>query len=207
MADAGRAVELATLQGVRFLGFVFYEPSPRNAFALTSDDFAKMPSSVMKVGVFVDTPVDEIVNILSSRDIKWVQLHGKESPEFCGILKKRGFNVIKAFAIGEMNSQGLNEMVRGYEGVADFFLFDTAGHSVGGNGKKFDWNILSGYSPSVPFILSGGIAPDDFSLLIKLRNTLGHRFAGIDINSRFEESPGKKNVELVKDFTRKLYAG
>ena len=102
--------------------------------------------------------------------------------------------IVKAFSIATRDDLLQTSL---YEGIADFFLFDTKAQLVGGNGRKFDWTVLAHYDGSTPFLLSGGIGPDDAARLSAFSHP---RLAGIDLNSRFEAAPALKNVELLKQF-------
>ena len=126
-----------------------------------------------------------------------VQLHGSESPTYLRDLRSScdaRLLIVKAFSIATRDDLLQTSL---YEGLADFFLFDTKAQLVGGNGRKFDWTVLAHYDGSTPFLLSGGICPDDASHLSAFSHP---RLAGIDLNSRFEISPALKNVELLKQF-------
>ena len=88
-----------------------------------------------------------------------------------------------------------------YEGLVDYFLFDTKGQRVGGNGQKFYWRVLKAYRGQTPFLLSGGIGPDD---ALRIKAFCHPRYAGIDLNSRFELSPGLKDIDSIKRFLEKV---
>jgi len=136
---------------------------------------------------------------LSQRNgFKFVQLHGKEDPSVCRILKKNGLKVIKAF---NLNKDFRFRILKDYESAVDYFLFDTKTRVHGGSGKKFDWDILEKYKESTPFFLSGGIKPDDAS---KIKQIDYPWLYGIDLNSGFEDEPGLKNVDLLKKFLDEL---
>ena len=181
------------------MGFIFYPRSPR---AVTLQNAAGIISvlkpSVARVGVFVDEREENIVRIASELSLDYVQLHGEETPDFCSKLVSEGFRIIKAFSIGnEFDFASLSS----YEDVCSFLLFDNKGKDRGGTGKKFRWEILDEYELDIPFILSGGIGPGDAAGLAGISHP---EFAGIDMNSRFENSPGKKNVVLLKNFIREF---
>jgi phosphoribosylanthranilate isomerase len=88
-----------------------------------------------------------------------------------------------------------------YEGLCEYFLFDTPSISYGGSGKSFDWGMLNCYKGITPFLLSGGIGPESIGTI---RNFKHRRFAGIDLNSRFESAPAIKNIELLSEFVQQL---
>ena len=186
------------------VGFIFYDASPRNAFALPVEDICNLSSECRKIGVFVDAGYEEIIGICRPRNIDVVQLHGSESPELCRKLGDAGYTVIKAFSLSGGNKDDLNDRLAAYVSSVDYFLFDTAGRQAGGNGLKFDWTILDNYNFPVPYILSGGIGPDDVQDVISVLNSK-KAIAGVDINSRFEISPGVKNIKTVNKFINNLY--
>jgi phosphoribosylanthranilate isomerase len=147
---------------------------------------------VRKVGVFVDASLDAIRQYVEDYQLDIIQLHGQESPETLKALKP--LKLIKAFNIA--TPEDLQKTVA-YEGLADYFLFDTKGKSVGGNGEKFDWSVLDSYQGETPFLLSGGIGSEDAQGI----KTFHHpKCIGIDLNSRFETEPGLKDITKLKQF-------
>ena len=128
-----------------------------------------------------------------------VQLHGDEPPEFCEALRKAA-SVIKVFRISG-TTQNIDALIEPYQNSCDYFLFDTDTESYGGSGKRFDWNLLKKANISKPFFLSGGIGPDDMEDLKSFNHT---HFYAIDVNSRFEITPGSKDMEKVKTFVNAL---
>lgn len=181
-----------------YMGFIFYARSPRCCLGIDSEIIRNLPKEIEPVMVTVDMNEDEILSVAERYGFKTVQLHGNETPEMCRRLKNRGFKVIKA--MGMQSSESLSAMEE-YRGAVDVFLLDTACAAKGGSGKKFDWNILDSYNMEEEFWLSGGIGPDDADAIRKVKHA---RFAGIDLNSRFETSPGIKDVALLSNFIRKL---
>lgn len=175
---------------IDFMGFIFYPKSPR--YVKEKPDY--LPVHCQRVGVFVNASKEEILNRAKDFDLDFVQLHGQESPAQCTELKAEGLQVIKAFPIGQDYDWKNTYM---YKGVADHFLFDTAGPSYGGSGKRFDWEILKDYSGDTPFLLSGGIRPESLNDVLAFRHP---QFRGVDLNSGFETSPGVKNVGLLNEF-------
>ncbi len=180
------------------MGFIFYPKSPRYAEPLDVETLSSLPQNIKKIGVFVNEDLQRILTLVYKYKLDGVQLHGSENAEICKQLKDTGLLVLKAFPIAE----AYNFKVTGnYEGVCDYFLFDTKTDAFGGSGVKFDWTILDEYQGETPFLLSGGIAADDVEAISKIKHP---KFAGIDLNSKFEISPGLKNVELLEGFLKQL---
>ena len=170
------------------MGMIFWPKSKRHV----STPPAYLPQHVRKVGVFVDASLDAIRQHVEDYQLDIIQLHGQESPETLKALKP--LKLIKAFNIA--TPEDLQKTVA-YEGLADYFLFDTKGESVGGNGEKFDWSVLDSYQGETPFLLSGGIGSEDAQGI----KTFHHpKCIGIDLNSRFETEPGLKDITKLKQF-------
>jgi len=178
-----------------FMGFIFYTKSPRYAEPLDISVLNSLPESIKKIGVFVNEDIEDILTIVYKYNLDGVQLHGSENVDVCKKLKDSGLLVIKAFPVTDANNF---KVTKAYEGACDYFLFDTKTDAFGGSGLKFNWNILSGYKGETPFLLSGGIAPDDEEAILKIEHP---KFFGIDLNSKFEVKPGLKNVELLREFS------
>ncbi len=181
---------------VDVLGYIFYAPSKR--FVGDSPESGLFQSGKPKVGVFVNENAFEILGLAKNFDFEYVQLHGKENPKTCGMLKKQGLKILKAFPMNEAFDFSSTEA---YEGVVDYFLFDTKTKEHGGSGKKFDWRILEKYKGETPFFLSGGIGPDDAESIKQISHP---KMAGVDLNSGFEDEPGLKNIEKLKQFINEL---
>lgn len=180
-----------------FMGFIFYENSPRFVKDLDSSVLLDLPSSIVKTGVFVNAPYGEIYNKVKKYQLNAVQLHGDEPAELVDQLKQSGLKVIKVFRVKDE----LPETIENFEGKVDYYLFDTKAKEYGGTGHRFDWSILMGYPYQTPYLLSGGITIDDIDLLNKM-NLPGK--IGIDVNSKFENGPGLKNIGLLKKLMQKL---
>jgi len=181
-----------------FVGFIFYEASKRHVSQETLDFLEQNNSNSKKVGVFVNHPIEEVTRLAERCRLDYLQLHGDESAEYCGLLNERGFKLIKAFQIDE-NFDWL--LTRAFEAHCEYFLFDTASKNYGGSGKQFDWHLLKEYTGSTPFFLSGGIGPEDEETLSDL--DLSKLYA-IDLNSRFESEPGKKRIDVLDSFITKI---
>ena len=176
-----------------YMGFIFWEKSAR----YFEGPLPELPKSIKKVGVFVNEKSDSILDKIAQYDLQAVQLHGQESVAFCLELKNKlgtSVEIIKVFSADETFDFSL---LKPYELVCDFFLFDTKGKLPGGNGTTFDWTILQKYPSSKPFFLSGGIGIDEIEAVNEILNTHLPLYA-IDVNSKFEIEPGLKNINLVR---------
>jgi phosphoribosylanthranilate isomerase len=182
-----------------WMGFIFSPNSPRyfNA-APESADINSIPSSIKKVGVFVDETIEAVKNTIQRHGLNAIQLHGSETPEFCAALQSSNIEIIKAFSVDDNFDFSITET---YAPFVDYFLFDTKGKQAGGNGIAFNWNILEGKRFAKPFLLSGGISPEHAEAI---KNFSHPDCVGIDINSRFEVSPGMKDVAAIRSFLQKI---
>ena len=195
MRDAENIREVEAL-GIDLMGFIFWPKSGR----YVSERPAYLPTNCKRVGVFVDEDIETVKRIADDYALDYIQLHGHELADYCAQL--RGFKLIKAFNIATTEDFKQTEP---YTGIVDYFLFDTKGKSVGGNGEKFDWSVLSAYDGNTPFLLSGGIGPDDAEVLTSHFSPLtSKKCVGIDLNSRFEIAPGLKDINKLKDFLNAL---
>ena len=180
--------------GADLIGLIFFDKSPRSVEKGDVDKSFIRELSIKKVGVFVNATEDQVVEIALNYQLDFLQLHGDESPQLCKNLKERGYKILKAVSV--FTESDLNQ-ISDYEDKIDYFLFDTKGKNRGGNGVKFDWDILRNYSLKTPFLLSGGISLEDASAVSSLDL---HKLEGVDINSGFESSPGNKKIEEVRAF-------
>jgi phosphoribosylanthranilate isomerase len=138
--------------------------------------------------------------MVQNHQLKAVQLHGEETPDYCSIIQKFGVEVIKSFSIKDQFDYN---KINIYEDYCDYYLFDTKGKLPGGNGYAFDWTLLNAYPSEKPFFLSGGIGPNELIKIKDLINTSLPLYA-IDVNSKFEYSPGLKNIDLIRQFKKQL---
>jgi phosphoribosylanthranilate isomerase len=197
-----RNVEQVSLHFPDYMGFIFYPRSLR--YVGRNPDpalFATVPEGVEKTAVFVNEYYERMIEITGKYGIRTVQLHGMESPEICNSLRLHGKTVIKVFPGDQIENVRL---LKDYEGVSDYFLFDTPVRSHGGSGRKFDWSKLEKFTPRKKFFLSGGISVND-AAHVRALDLKG--FYAVDINSRFETVPGIKDPELVGDFIKTLRNG
>ncbi|MGV6831183.1 MAG: phosphoribosylanthranilate isomerase [bacterium] len=181
-----------------YLGFIFHEDSPRNF----DSTIPSLPTNIVKVGIFVDQKVEFIVNHIEKHHLDAVQLHGHESPEVCRILKSTKKIIIKVFSIKDEFDF---DVLKAYEDVCDYFLFDTKGKLPGGNGYTFDWKVLENYNSTKPFFLSGGIGLNEVDKLKGFKNIKAFEYCyALDVNSKFETKPGLKNIEKLEKFIHDL---
>ena len=190
-----RAVERT---GIDWMGFIFWPRSGRYVSAPPS----YLPQKAKRAGVFVDADADTIKRHVADYALDIVQLHGHESPEYLRSLRSVFSGsaplFIKAFSIADDKDL---RRTAAYEGIADYFLFDTKTPLPGGSGMKFDWSVLSAYTGQTPFLLSGGIGPDDAPRVLSFKH---EKLAGIDLNSRFETAPAMKDADRLARFLSQL---
>jgi len=202
MRDAENIREVEAL-GIDLMGFIFWPKSSR----YVSERPAYLPTKCKRVGVFVDEDIETVKRIAEDYALDYIQLHGHETPDYIRSLRVAdGFPVdirlIKALSISSRNDIAT---YRTYEGLVDFFLFDTKAQLPGGSGQQFDWSVLSAYDGNTPFLLSGGIGPDDAERLTAHPSPLTSKHClGIDLNSRFEVAPALKDINKLKTFIESL---
>jgi len=197
MRDSENILELIKLKP-DYLGFIFFGKSKR---FVTNFPKVEIPSTIKKVGVFVDETVDAVIEIVEENKLDAVQLHGDETPEYIEELKVlliKKVEIFKAFSVDDNFDFTKTEP---YQKVCDYLLFDTKGKDYGGNGIKFNWQVLNNYKGVTPFLLSGGISKIDAP---EIKKMLHKAFAGIDINSGFEIEPALKNINDIKEFKQNL---
>ena len=210
MRDADNIRDISAL-GVDMIGLIFYPPSPRYVQQFSSGagiipDYAPdMGKTPLRVGVFVDEMPQNIVTRVYNYKLDYIQLHGNEPRETLENLRatidpdiKPKIKIIKAISVSSAEDI---KKYKEYVGAADLFLFDTKCKTVGGRGEQFDWQVLQAYDGDVPFLLSGGIGPDDAE---RVKNFHHPKCIGIDLNSKFEIEHALKDVEKLKDFLEKL---
>jgi len=195
-------LEQLGVMGVTFAGFIFYPKSPRYVFKSLTTTQIRKENGINKVGVFVNASIEEVLHMVDECRLHMVQLHGDETPKYCEKIADY-VSVVKAFRISE--SDNIEWMIKPYMDVCDMFMFDTMGAGYGGTGKKFNWNMLKDASIGKPFFLSGGIEPGDEEQLKEFANLpIGKALFSVDINSKFEVSPGIKDMAKVKEFVTRI---
>lgn len=179
-----------------YLGYIFYPESPRLADLEILRNEADHLGTIKKVGVFVNEEYSEILKIGRTLSLDYIQLHGDEPPELASELKREGFGIIKVWRMDESFDF---KHLRPFKNVSDYFLFDTAGKGFGGTGKKFNWEQLQEYDEEIPFFLSGGIGMEDILAVLSFHHP---RLWGVDVNSRMETKPGKKDIDRLSQFMK-----
>lgn len=196
ITDIAQAQSLEAM-GVKYIGFIFYPGSKRYVLEkLALNDLANFkPTVAKKVGVFVNAPLDELLQIVEEGGLDMVQLHGDESPEYCALVRAK-VTTVKVFRVG-----GVVPVFAEFESAVDYFLFDTDSALYGGTGQHFNWELIKGSNIPKPYFLSGGIGPNDVQGIHVMEQTkAGKSLLALDINSQFELAPGIKNLEKIKTF-------
>ena len=194
-------IRQAGMAGMDWMGMIFWQKSAR--YVDNPDTAKAIPEGVKKVGVFVNELPENIVEKADKYSLDIIQLHGSEDVDTIRELRLRLHDkvFVKAISVSQTEDIRLAEM---YDKEVDYLLFDTKCKSVGGSGRQFEWSILQNYKGDTPFLLSGGIGPDDAENVKAFKHPM---MAGIDLNSKFELSPGLKDVEKLSAFiaeTRKV---
>ena len=175
-----------------YLGFIFYEKSPRYIEPGEAGAIINWIEGPEKVGVFVNQPLDDVNRIAKETGLDLVQLHGNETMEYCQLIEKPIIKVIhitSGYDIEELKAKVLL-----YSDAAKFLLFDSKiGDQWGGTGTPFDWNILKDITGDKPFFLSGGLNPGNVKQAIETV----HLYA-VDLSSGVEEQPGLKDFEKIE---------
>jgi len=189
ITDENNFSELKKYQ-IDYFGFIFYEKSPR--YILNNPDHIFIKNIKNKVAVFVDENIDTVLNIIEKYNFSYVQLHGNESIDYCIKLKKKGIKIIKSYLI--RTQEDFKSIKLDKESV-DYFLFDYKSDKYGGSGKTFDWEILNNKVFDKPFFLSGGLSLGNLNNINMINDN--EMLYGLDLNSKFEKSPGLKDVEKI----------
>lgn len=174
-----------------YLGFIFYNKSPRYVGEISIETLDIRSATIQKTAVFVNEKIENINAVIDTYNFDFIQLHGDESPAFCKSLRDKAI-VIKAFGV---NSDFDFKQLNRYRNKVDLFLFDTKTDFHGGSGFTFDWKVLDKYDMKIPFFLSGGLSADNIELVKEIDH---EQFYGVDLNSKFEVSPGLKDIQQLE---------
>lgn len=189
-----------------YMGLIFYPHSKRYMKGLDTSSMKSIPPTIKKTGVFVNESMDAMADEVIQYELDAIQLHGEESAEFCRSFRKflhnmqteKHVEIIKAFGISEgFDFTALND----YEDYVDYFLFDTKTDDHGGSGLAFDWSILENYKGKKPYFLSGGLSQENIHGIKDLKDV---RFHGVDLNSRFENEAGLKDINKLRDVFERI---
>lgn len=184
--------------GADFIGFVFYKPSPRYIDIEVAKYLSSfMPANIELVGLFVDPSDDELLQTLNEVPLTMIQLHGHESPERVAEIKNNfKLPIIKALSISSKKDL---EKAKEYESICDWLLFDAQGEESGGNGKTFDWGILKNYKSNLPWMLAGGLTPQNVAHAIKILSP-----DAVDVSSGVESVKGIKDASKIRSFLESI---
>jgi phosphoribosylanthranilate isomerase len=194
------ALDAALDAGADMVGFVFFAPSPRHlAFDAARSLGRRVRGHAQKVALTVDANDALFDAVMKTLQPDILQLHGKESPARVSALKQRyGVPVMKAIAVEAKNDLAAAAT---YAAVADRLLFDARAPREatrpGGLGKAFDWRLLEGLDPGVPFLLSGGLDAGNVGEALSIT-----RAPGVDVSSGVERGPGEKDPDRIRAFVR-----
>lgn len=193
-------IEHLSLVPIDYMGFIFYPKSLRYMDKILPETILLQTKDILRVGVFVNEKIELIFNRIEKYKLDVIQLHGSEHPKYCSDLLRSfpNIKIIKAFSISSPNDL---HSTKEYNSVCDFFLFDTKSTQYGGSGKKFDWSLMDFYTGELPFFLSGGISMEDVGKIKEIKHP---KLYGLDLNSKFELEPGRKNIELIKEFIEEI---
>lgn len=198
--NSAAAAEAAVDGGAAFVGFIFYPPSPRY---VTPDQVAKLaapiPAAVGRVGVFVDPADADLDATAQAAPLTMVQLHGSEDAARVAAIRARTqLPVMKAIRVSGADDLA---QVPAFEKVADWLLFDAkppksmASALPGGNALAFDWELLRGHNGALPWMLSGGLTPENVAEAVR---ATGART--VDVSSGVEDAPGIKSPDKIRAF-------
>ena len=197
MKYADNIRQLDEAQIAQWMGFIFYPRSPR----YVGERPTYLPRHSQRVGVFVDSTIDDIMAHLADYQLNLIQLHGNESPAFCQTLRSQLGKDVRLIKALQVSSATSFQAAEAYAPVIDYFLFETQCNSYGGSGRQFDWTLLHSYHGNTPFLLTGGIGPADAERVRAFRHP---QFVGIDLNSRFETAPARKDIQAIQTFTQQI---
>jgi len=193
-------LDVALGAGADMVGFVFFPPSPRHLSLETARELGKQAKGrAAKVALTVDADDATLSNIVETLQPDLLQLHGKETiARLRDIKAKFGLPVMKAIAV---ETSADLAVLPGFAGVADRILFDARAPKdatrPGGLGAVFDWHVLEKLDLNLPFMVSGGLNPDNVAEAVRVT-----RAGGVDVSSGVERSPGHKDPEMILKFIR-----
>jgi phosphoribosylanthranilate isomerase len=194
------AVDAAVNAGADMVGFVFFEPSPRNIeISQSAKLMARVPDGITKVALTVNAKKTLLSDIVTKTTADLLQLHGDESPDHVDAIKER--HDIAVMKMLPVSDYGDLDATAAYEGIADSLLFDAKppkdATRPGGNAVTFDWTILQGFECSCPWVLAGGLTADNVAEAVRISGA-----EIVDVSSAVEDAPGVKNADKIGAFIR-----
>ncbi|NVJ86339.1 MAG: phosphoribosylanthranilate isomerase [Algoriphagus sp.] len=199
MRDSDNIQSLISEVNPDWMGMIFYPKSPRYVSDEYAEELKDFP--IKKVGVFVNESLDEILRKVQLFDLSAIQLHGNEGIELVKNLSKK--STCELWKVVSVASEINWEDLEGFLPYVSKFLFDTASPKHGGTGRKFDWELLKTYPFNKEFLLSGGLDEESIAEIKALQKEIP-QLEGVDLNSKFEDAPGLKNIEKLKEFKHRL---
>lgn len=204
--NSSEAAKAAARAGADLVGFVFYTDSPRNVTPEQAAAIAgSLPSHVKKVALFVDADDATIAGALAKMRFDMLQLHGNETPQRVAAIKGRfGLPVMKAFKLASASDLRTAAQYK----AADRLLFDAKppagmkGALPGGNALTFDWELLRGFRSPKPWMLSGGLTPENVGEALRISGA-----PGLDVSSGVEDRPGHKDPARIARFIAAARSG
>lgn len=199
MREEGNILELIRDASPDLMGMIFYDQSPRFVIREGMDMNFYKTLEVQKVGVFVNSTLEYILQQINDFALDYVQLHGDETLDFVRVLMSSSpVRIIKVVRVGD--SVDWQELAK-WEELVDLFLFDTQTEKFGGSGTQFDWSVLERYPLNTNFLLSGGVNSGSWNT-VQAMTVKCPQLIGLDINSKFEREPGIKDVDKIKSFIK-----
>lgn len=192
------ALDAAVEAGADYIGFVFFPPSPRAVTAAQAGALsARHAGGPVRVGLFVDPTDDLLAATLAEAPLGMIQLHGEETPSRAAAIRARfGLPVMKALGIGAPEDLAA---IEAFAPVVDRFLFDAkpppGGPLPGGNAQPFEWRLMAGHAIPKPWLLAGGLMPDNVAEAIRTAQA-----PGVDVSSGVESARGVKDPALIRTF-------
>ena len=195
--DSNNIRDLAQ-EDINLMGFIFYPQSKRYIRENIEKTVDNLPSSIQKVGVFVNATKEEVTQRIRQYALDYIQLHGDESPDYCAYFHNKDVKVIKAFALRTTSDL---QQIASYSASCDLFVFDSPTPTYGGSGVSFDWKLIEHYNQATPYLLSGGLGLHNIKAALTLEDP---RLIGFDFNSKLENEYHLKDRTQVQELIKKI---
>lgn len=190
-------IDAANALALDMVGFVFHKASPRHvSHEQAARLSARLNPEIERVALLVDPDDEAIAAACAAISPHRLQLHGQETPQRVAAIKKQHHAaIIKALPIASADDVSA---AQNYEGIADWFMFDSkpqSGENEGGNARPFDWHLLAAYTSQTPWLLAGGLTPSNVASAIRISQA-----RMVDVSSGVEATRGKKECAHMADF-------